>query len=60
MKKLFIKSGVMLMLALTMVSCKKDITEELEASNESSNKGALLPPNAISIRLLLMMELAEL
>ena len=46
MKKLFIKSGVMLMLALTMVSCKKDITEELEASNESSNKGALLPPNA--------------
>ena len=43
MKKLFIKSGVMLMLALTMVSCKKDITEELEASNESSNKGALLP-----------------
>ena len=46
MKKLFIKSGVMLMLALTMVSCKKDLTEELEASNESSNKGALLPPNA--------------
>ena len=42
MKKLFLKLSIVVMLFMTMVSCKKDITEELEASNRE----ALLPPSA--------------
>ena len=46
MKKITLKLSIVMMLFMTMVSCKKDFTEELEASNEAANKEALLPPSA--------------
>ncbi|MBK7504894.1 MAG: hypothetical protein IPI52_07395 [Bacteroidetes bacterium] len=59
MKKITLKLSIVVMLFMTMVSCKKDITEELEAANEAANKEALLPQVLIiitSIQSLLMME----